>query len=239
MLCKAQDISIIGPSGAFGNPFRHQIFPRADPHFFFAVWALTLPFCNFFCRCGYFVAGFLAVRLTFLDMMLPFTGDNSPSLHRIFSQWEENRSEGNGPQSCRLLPCFPFQNGQKGQSSPCGKSSPSSCGQPMFPSVIATDLTPCCWKKLPNFPLHLGIFHDVRANPPLHDRLGTIMEDHASRYLGRRLVIRAVQGHGADGELRRFLLLSPSSFCVSSRTPRWRRPTRPNPRLKSGAGSVR
>src|SRR5262249_28056564 len=31
------------------------------------------------------------------------------------------------------LPCCPLQNGQKGQSSPCGKSSPSSCGQPMLP----------------------------------------------------------------------------------------------------------
>src|SRR5262245_20912516 len=45
-----------------------------------------------------------------------------------------------------LLPCLPFQNGQKGQSSPWGKSSPSSCGQPMLPSVTATDLTPC-WRK--------------------------------------------------------------------------------------------
>src|SRR5262249_40568849 len=45
-----------------------------------------------------------------------------------------------------LLPCFPFQNGQKGQSSPWGKSLPSSCGQPMFPWLIATDLTPC-WRK--------------------------------------------------------------------------------------------
>src|SRR5262249_23911296 len=49
-------------------------------------------------------------------------------------------------QSFRLLPCLPFQNGQKGQSSPCGKSSPSSCGQPMLPWLIATDLTPC-WRK--------------------------------------------------------------------------------------------
>src|SRR5262249_56634515 len=44
-----------------------------------------------------------------------------------------------------LLPCFPLQNGQNGQSSPWGKSSPSSCGQPMLPSVMATDLTPC-WR---------------------------------------------------------------------------------------------
>src|SRR5262249_35575716 len=54
---------------------------------------------------------------------------------------------GHAPQSLRLLPCFPFQNGQKGQSSPCGKSSPSSCGQPMFPWLIATDLTPYRRKK--------------------------------------------------------------------------------------------
>src|SRR5262249_60728143 len=45
------------------------------------------------------------------------------------------------------LPCFPFQNGQNGQSSPCGKSRPSSCGQPKLPSLIATDLTPCRRKK--------------------------------------------------------------------------------------------
>src|SRR5262249_52489705 len=49
-------------------------------------------------------------------------------------------------QSLRLLPCLLFQNGQKGQSSPCGKSSLSSCGQPMLLSVIATCLTPC-WRK--------------------------------------------------------------------------------------------
>src|SRR5262249_22234793 len=54
-------------------------------------------------------------------------------------------NEGEG-HSLLLFPCFPFQNGQKGQSSPCGKSSPSSCGQPMLPSVIATCLTPC-WRK--------------------------------------------------------------------------------------------
>src|SRR5215472_6402458 len=53
---------------------------------------------------------------------------------------------GHEHQSLRLLPCLPFQNGQKGQSSPCGKSSPSSCGQPMLPPVIATCLTPC-WRK--------------------------------------------------------------------------------------------
>src|SRR5262245_37797580 len=47
------------------------------------------------------------------------------------------------PQSRRLLPCLPAQNGQKGQSVPSRKSSPSSCGHPMFPSLTATDLTPC------------------------------------------------------------------------------------------------
>jgi WD40 repeat protein len=46
-----------------------------------------------------------------------------------------------------LLPCLPAQNGQNGQSSPNEKSSPSSCGQPMFPSLMATDLTPCCSKN--------------------------------------------------------------------------------------------
>src|SRR5208337_4769681 len=51
------------------------------------------------------------------------------------------------PESQRLLPCFPAQNGQKAQSSPSGKSSPSSWGQPMFPSLAATDLTPCLSKN--------------------------------------------------------------------------------------------
>src|SRR5271157_2276337 len=51
------------------------------------------------------------------------------------------------PQSLRLLPCFPAQKGQNGQSSPTGKSSPSSCGQPMLPSLIATDVTPCSLKN--------------------------------------------------------------------------------------------
>lgn len=41
------------------------------------------------------------------------------------------------------LPCFPFQYGQKGQSPPTGKSSPSSCGHPMFPSLATTDFTSC------------------------------------------------------------------------------------------------
>src|SRR5262249_42042863 len=54
---------------------------------------------------------------------------------------------GHARQSLRLLPCLPCQNGQKGQSSPCGKSSPSSCGQPTFPWLSATDLTPCRRKK--------------------------------------------------------------------------------------------
>src|ERR1022692_1090073 len=44
--------------------------------------------------------------------------------------------------SFRLLPCLPFQNGQNGQSSPCGKSSPSSCGHPILRSVATTELTP-------------------------------------------------------------------------------------------------
>ena len=48
------------------------------------------------------------------------------------------------PQNHGLLPCFPFQ---KGQSSPSGKSSPSSCGQPILPELAATDLTPCIWEN--------------------------------------------------------------------------------------------
>src|SRR5271166_1216019 len=50
------------------------------------------------------------------------------------------------PQYTAELPCFPLQNGQNGQSSPRGKSGPSSCGQPMLPWLIATCLTPC-WRK--------------------------------------------------------------------------------------------
>jgi hypothetical protein len=56
----------------------HRGETRLGSHFFFAVWALTLPFCNFFCRFGYFVAGFLAVRLPFLDMTTLFAGDSLP-----------------------------------------------------------------------------------------------------------------------------------------------------------------
>ena len=40
----------------------------SSPHFFLTCFDWILPFCNFFRRFGYFVAGFLAVRLTFLDM---------------------------------------------------------------------------------------------------------------------------------------------------------------------------
>src|SRR5262249_14412831 len=58
-----------------------------------------------------------------------------------------NKSCWHSSQSLALLPCFPFQNGQNGQSSPCGKSSPSSCGQPMLPLLMATDFTPCRRKK--------------------------------------------------------------------------------------------
>jgi hypothetical protein len=42
---------------------------------------------------------------------------------------------GRSPPSRRPLPGLPFQNGQKGQSSPCGKSRPSSWGQPRLPCV--------------------------------------------------------------------------------------------------------
>ena len=46
-------------------------------------------------------------------------------------------------QSRLLLPCFPFQKGQNGQSPLCGESSPSWRGQPILPSLIAAVLTPC------------------------------------------------------------------------------------------------
>src|SRR5262249_17940886 len=51
------------------------------------------------------------------------------------------------PSGCSLA--SPFQNGQKGQSSPAGKSSPPSWGQPMFPWLIATCRTP--WRRKDSF----------------------------------------------------------------------------------------
>ncbi len=75
-------------------------------------------------------------------------------------------------QSFLLLPCFPFQNGQKGQSSPCGKSSPSSGGQPMLPWLIATDLTPCSLEEILHLLLDFRVCGNGRGDPPLDDRLG-------------------------------------------------------------------
>src|SRR5262245_59392782 len=49
--------------------------------------------------------------------------------------------------------------------------------------------------------LHLGVGHHVCGHPPLHDRLGTVMQDHARRNLRGRPVVGAVQRHGADGVL--------------------------------------
>ena len=43
---------------------------RFGCRFFFAVRELTFPFCNFFRRFGYFVAGFLTVRFSFFDMVV-------------------------------------------------------------------------------------------------------------------------------------------------------------------------
>src|SRR5262249_17044894 len=51
------------------------------------------------------------------------------------------------------------------------------------------------------FLLHLRVGHHIRSHPPLHNRLGTVMQDHASSYLGRGLVVGAVHRHGADGVL--------------------------------------
>src|SRR5262245_44466931 len=58
----------------------------------------------------------------------------------------EGRSLARSVNPSGCSPCLPFQNGQKGQSSPCGKSSPCSCGQPRFPWLSASCLTPC-WRK--------------------------------------------------------------------------------------------
>ena len=45
-------------------------------HFFLACLDWILPFCNFFRRLGYLVAGFLAIRLSFLAMTgTPFHRD--------------------------------------------------------------------------------------------------------------------------------------------------------------------
>src|SRR5262249_48439671 len=53
--------------------------------------------------------------------------------------------------------------------------------------------------------LYPGVGHHVRGHPPLQDRLGTVSQDHASGDLRGRLVVGAVQGHGADGVLRPLL----------------------------------
>src|SRR5262249_46797581 len=50
--------------------------------------------------------------------------------------------------------------------------------------------------------LDLRAGRHVRGHPPPHDRLGTVMQDHASGDLRGRLVVGAVYGHGADGVLR-------------------------------------
>ena len=57
--------------------------------------------------------------------------------HRVTS-WHQNHG---------LLSCVPAQNGQNGQSSPNGKSLPSSCGQLTFRSLMENDLTPGFSKK--------------------------------------------------------------------------------------------
>src|SRR5262245_35590484 len=50
--------------------------------------------------------------------------------------------------------------------------------------------------------LHLRVGHHVRGHPPLHDRLGTVLQEHARRDLRGRPVVGAVPRHGADGELQ-------------------------------------
>ena len=116
--------------------------------------------------------------------------------------------ESSHPQNLRLLPCLPAQNGQKGQSSPSGKSSPSSCGQPMFPSLVATDLTPCSVEELQDLPLDLRVRRHIGRHPSPEDRLGGRRRDHPGGDLGRGLVVGAVERHGADGVLGAVLRLA-------------------------------
>src|SRR5207247_4566630 len=92
-------------------------------------------------------------------------------------------------QSLRAVPCLPFQKGQNGQSSPVGKSSPSSWGQPMLPSVATTDLTPCFATNCRVWPWTLGLSLTLA---PLPGRLGGLVEDEGGGDVGGRLVVRSV-----------------------------------------------
>src|SRR5262249_23705091 len=55
-----------------------------------------------------------------------------------------------------------------------------------------------------HFLLDLWVGRDIRGAPTLDDRLCTVMKNHAGSHLCRRLVVGAVQGHGADGVFRGF-----------------------------------
>ena len=66
-------------------------------------------------------------------------------------------------------------------------------------------------EELLDFPLDLRILLQVSSHPSFDDRFCTFVEDHPGSYFGRRLVVRTVQGDGADGKLGRF---GGTMFCV-------------------------
>src|SRR5436190_1367833 len=63
-------------------------------------------------------------------------------------------------------------------------------------------------KEIFHFLLDLRVGRNARGDPTLDDGLGPVMKDHASSDFCGRLVVWAVEGHGADGVLRRLLLLA-------------------------------
>lgn len=68
-------------------------------------------------------------------------------------------------------------------------------------------LDPVLGEELLKLPLHLRAGRNVRAHPPLDDRLGIPVENDLSGDLDRRLIVGAVVSHGAGGGLRGLLPL--------------------------------
>src|SRR5687767_6187247 len=60
-------------------------------------------------------------------------------------------------------------------------------------------------EKRLNLPLNLRVGGNVRGDPALDDRLGSLMQDHASSDLCRPFVVGAVQSNGANGKLWWFI----------------------------------
>src|SRR5271157_1054172 len=112
------------------------------------------------------------------------------------------------PQSLRLLPCFPAQNGQKGQSSPSGKSSPSSWGAAHVPLAHGNRLDPVPVEELLDLTLDLRAGYHIGCHPTLKDRRGVRRLDHTGSDLGRGLVVGTVESHRADRVLRGLLWLA-------------------------------